>query len=227
MAAQMQSGVFIGIVGFLKHGNIVHAAGVEVGVFIGIDRINFNTHHPEIFPGQLAGLADILHRGSGAAFTGENQNFLQTGVRDGFQLFFDLFHGQLGTANLVVAVKAAVDAVILAVVGNIQRGEHHHRIAEVLAGFLLSPVCHFLQKGVGGRRQQRGEIIRGEHVFLQRPAHISGGIAVKVTFIHFGNDRVLNFGADLLHSGLVLHMIGILVDHEGISFFRYNMVCFH
>ena len=54
------------------------------------------------------------------AFAGKDQDFLHTGVSNDFHFMLNLLHIQLHAVDMVVAVEAAVDAVILAIVGNVQ-----------------------------------------------------------------------------------------------------------
>ena len=76
MSGQVEGFVFVGIVGFLKYRNVVCAALVKVGVFLGIHGINLKTDDPEIIPGDFTGFSNVFYRGFAAAFSCENQNFL-------------------------------------------------------------------------------------------------------------------------------------------------------
>ena len=69
--------------------------------------------------GNFNRLADVFHTADLAALPGQNQDFLHAAVSDHLHFFFDLLHGQLHTADVVIAVEAAVDAVIFAVIGDI------------------------------------------------------------------------------------------------------------
>ena len=116
---QVQRLILIRIVSLLEHRYIVRAALVQITVFICVDRINLKAHHAEVFPRQLAGISDVGYIALTAALAGQNQDFLHAAVSDHLHFFFDLLHGQLHTADVVIAVEAAVDAVIFAVIGDI------------------------------------------------------------------------------------------------------------
>ena len=81
VAHEMEGLVLVRVVGLLKHGDIVRAALVEVTVLIGVDRVDLQPHHAEVLPGQLAGLADVLHAALDAALAGEDQDLLHAGCR--------------------------------------------------------------------------------------------------------------------------------------------------
>ena len=61
VTGQMQCLIFVRIVSFLEYGHIVCTAGMQICIFIGIDRINFKTDDFEIFAGNLAGLTNVFH----------------------------------------------------------------------------------------------------------------------------------------------------------------------
>ena len=44
---------------------------MEISVFVGMDRIDLKPYHPEVFPGHLAGFADVFHVAHAAALAGE------------------------------------------------------------------------------------------------------------------------------------------------------------
>ena len=142
----MERFVFVGIVGFLKHCHIVHPTFMEIAVLIGVDGIYFYPHHSEILSRQLTGFADILHIALSAAFPGEDQYFLHAGIGNDLHFVLDLLHAQLHAPDMVVAVEAAVYAVVLAIIGNVQRGEQIYGVAEVLACLPAGLLCHFFQK---------------------------------------------------------------------------------
>ena len=68
----MECFIFIGIVCFLENGHIVGAAFMEICVFVGVDRIDFQTDDFEIFLCDFAGFPNVLYCGFAAAFTGKN-----------------------------------------------------------------------------------------------------------------------------------------------------------
>ena len=151
MAHQVQGLVLVGVIGLLKNGDVVGPALVEIAVLVGVDGVDLQPHHAEVFSGQLAGLADIFHIALGAALSGEDQDLLHAAVRNDLHLVLDLRHVQLHPLDMVVAVEAAVDTVVFAVIRDIKRRKHVNRIAEMLSGFLLRSLRHFFDKRLGRR----------------------------------------------------------------------------
>ena len=62
-----------------------------------------------------------------------------------------LLHIELHALDVIVAVETAVNAVILAVVGDIQRSEQIDGVAEMLLCLQSCLSRHFLQKRLSGR----------------------------------------------------------------------------
>ena len=110
---------------------------MQVGIFVGVQWIDFQPHDAEVFARQRAGLADVGNGGHRTAFACQKQDFLQSGRGDRLHLTLNLLRVQLRAADFVVAVEAAVDAVVFAVIRDIQRGKQLNPVAEMLAGFLL------------------------------------------------------------------------------------------
>ena len=119
---------------------------MQISVLIHVERINLDADDTEILARQLNGFADVGYRRHGTALAGQNEDFLQTGLRDGLQFLFDLVHIQLGTANLVMTVETAVNAVIFTVVGNIDRCEHIDAVSEMLSRLHLGCLGNLLKK---------------------------------------------------------------------------------
>ena len=211
MPHQMQGFIFVRVVGLLEHGHIVHAALVEIPVFVHIDRINLDADIPEILPGNLHRLADIVHIGPLSAFAGENQNLFHPRFGDDLHLMLHLFQGELLPADIVIAVESAVDTVILAVVGDIDRREDVDRIAEMVLRLLLRPSCHPLQEGGRRRRKQRLEILDAAGISAQGPLHVPCGVGRRIIILHLRKDPVLDIRFNNFHA---LH-IGHVVRAEG------------
>ena len=124
-----------------------------------------------------------------------------------------------------MTVKTAVNAVILAVIGDIQRCEHLHRVAKVLACFHLRPLGHLLEERQRRRREQCAEVLRRENVLAKRTQYVSRRIGIRVIGVHAGNDLVLHLGADVVHTRLVLHVIGLFSDifcGDNLRFFVFH-----
>ena len=151
VAGQMQGLVFVRIVSLLEYGHIVRTAFMQISVLIRIHGIDFHANYLKILAGNLAGLADVFDSRLAAALTGQNQDLLQTGLGNRSHLLIDLFRIQHSPLDFVVAVKSAVDAVILAVIGYIQRREDIYGISEMPAGLDLGFLCHLFQEWRGRR----------------------------------------------------------------------------
>ena len=199
--------VAIGVVGLLKNGDVVGAAFVEIAVLLGVHGVDLQAHHAEILPGQPAGFPDIFHVALPPALPGKDQNLLHAAGGNDLHLLLDLLQGELHAADVVVAVEAAVDAVVLAVVGDIQGGEEIDRVAEVLAGLQSGPGRHLLQEGLGGGRQEGLEVLDGAGIVLQGGLHVGGGVGRGVIGLHLAYDLVHHVGVDPLHIGQVSHVV--------------------
>ena len=140
------------------------------------------------------------------AFAGENQDFLHAAVGDDLHFVFNLLHVQFHALNVVIAVEAAVNAVILAVVGDVQRGKQVNGVAEVLAGFQPGTLRHFLQKGLGGRGEEGLQILNGAGFVLQRRPDVLGGVLGGVVGVHLGEHHVPDIGINLFHPRQILHV---------------------
>jgi len=184
MSGQMKRLVLFRIIGFLEHGDIVRAAFVQIGIFIRIHRIHFKPDDLEIFTGNPAGLADIFHGRLAPALAGKNENFLQARLGNLPHFLVDLLLVQLCPVNLVVAVKSAVYAEVLTVIGYIDGREHIDAIAKMLSGLDSGTLRHLLQKRQRRRGQKRRKILRRTIVMLQRPAYVLFRISCIIIGIH-------------------------------------------
>lgn len=119
MTCQMQLCVFILIICFLENSYVIYAAFMQISVFIAVERIDFYAHNLKVLACLLAGLANVMHVTHFAAFAGENENFLLAGSGDSLHFGSNLLAVQAGALNFIMAVEAAVNAVIFAVVGYI------------------------------------------------------------------------------------------------------------
>ena len=94
VAHQVEGLIFVRVIGLLKHGDVVGPARPQVAVLVAVDRIDLQPHHAEVLPGQLAGLADVLHPAHGPALAGEEEHLLHAGVGDHPHLVLDLLKPQ-------------------------------------------------------------------------------------------------------------------------------------
>ena len=86
----MKSLIFVCVVGLLEHCHIVRTALMEVAVLIGVHRIYLKANHAEVFPCQLACLADILYIALAAALAGQYKDLLHAAVGDDLHFLLDL-----------------------------------------------------------------------------------------------------------------------------------------
>ena len=204
---KMKRFVFVGVVGFLKNGDIVRAAFVQIAVFVCIYRIDFQSDHAEILPRELAGFANVFDVALSAAFAGEKKDLLHSALCDDLHFVFYLFHAQLHAADFVVAVKAAVDTVIFAVIRDVQRCEHIYRVSEVLARFKTRPLCHLFQKRFGGRGKEGFEILNRAGFMFKRGFNILCSVLCVVVGLHLRDDVLTHVGFNNLHSFHIFHMV--------------------
>ena len=208
VAQQMQLLVSLGVVGFLKDGDVIHAAFVQVGVLVGVDGVDFHADVAEVAARDLHRLADVFQAGMRAAFAREDENFLHARLGDDAHLMLDFLHGKLLAADLVVAVETAVHAVVLAIVGDVERREDVDGVAEVAARDLFRAACRFFQEGGGGGGKQCLEVLDRAYARIEGAAYIAFGVACGIEGVHGGKHLVLDAGIDLLHAGQVGHMVG-------------------
>ena len=117
---------------------------MQISVFIAVERINLYADYLKVLACLLAGFTDVMHVAHLAAFACKNENFLLAGGGDCLHFGSNLFTAEAGALNFVVTVEAAVDAVIFAVVGDIQRCEKDNVIAEVTLALNLCGAGNFL-----------------------------------------------------------------------------------
>ena len=152
MAGQVERFVLVGIVRFLEDGDVVGAAFVEVGIVLGVGRIDFHVDDPEVLTSDFDGVADVFDVAHLGTFTGQHDDFFDARVGDVFAFLMELFVVQAGPFYFIVRVKAAVDAVVVAVVGKINRGHDGNVVAEVTARDQMGFLGHFFEEGGRGCR---------------------------------------------------------------------------
>lgn len=147
VSRQMQCFILIGVVRFLENGDVICAAFMEKPVFIDVYGIDFDADDAEILTGDPDGIADIGDVRHMTAFAGEHEDFFQS--RDGdvptFPVQFVV--RQAGALDLIMRIETAVNAVIFAIIGEIDRREEIDGIAEVAACDGPGFAGHFLQMG--------------------------------------------------------------------------------
>ena len=113
---EVQLLVAVGVVCLLEYRDVIDAAPVQVGVFVGVHRVDLDADGLEIAARELAGVADVLDAARAAALARQYENLFEPRFGDRLKLSLDFLHVELRAADFVVAVEAAVDAVIFAVV---------------------------------------------------------------------------------------------------------------
>ena len=120
-------------------------------------------------------------------------------------------HIQLGTTNLVMTVETAVNAVIFAVIGDIQRREHLHRVAEMLARFRLCALCHLFKERQRRGRQQCAEVLRRENVLAKRMVPRNwvnkDGSYVTQEFVNYVEPLIQGDYQPFMVNGLPQHLV--------------------
>ena len=207
MPQQMQRLIFSGIVGFLKHGNIICPACMQIAVIRTVHRINFQPHIPEISCRQPAGLSDVRKTAHFMAFACQKKDFFHAGLCNDLHFMFHFFHCELFARDIIITVKSAVHAVILAVICQIQRREQVDRIAKMPARFLLCLCRHFFQMRQCSRGQQRLEIFHAARFPPQCPAHICIGITAVIIALHLSQHFFHNIRRNALHAFQICHMV--------------------
>ena len=207
VALQVEGLVFVCVIRLLEDGDVIRAAVPQVAVFVGVHGVDLQADHAEVFPGDLHGFADVLHAALGPALAGQHQDLLHAGVGDDLHLVLDLLFVQLHPLDVVVAVEAAVDAVVFTVVGDVEGGEEIDGVAEVLLGLPLGLPGHLFQKRRGGGGEEGFEVLHGASLVLQRRPHVAGGVGGVIIGADLLHDFVANFGRNLLHAGLVGHVV--------------------
>ena len=199
--------VAVTVVSLLEYSNVVYSALMEIAVVLGIHRVYLNANHAEVLPGKLASLTDVLDAAFCVALAGENEDLLHSAVSDDLHFMLYLLHVQLHAADIIIAVEAAVNAVVLAIIGDIQRSEQVDRIAEMLLSLKTCLLRHLLQERLCCWGKEGFEVLNGAVVMGQRSPYVSGSIAVVVVAVHLPQNLVHNVGLYLLHSLHVLHMV--------------------
>ena len=163
---------------------------MEMCILIRIHRINFKSDYFEIFPGNLHCFSDIFYIRFCSALSCKNQDFLQSCLCDSSHFLINLFCIQLCSADLIMAVKSAVNTVILTVICNINRGKHIHTVPKMFPSFFLRSLCDFLQKRQCSRRQQCLKILWCTVIMSKCPAYICLCIFIIIVSIHGRNNLI-------------------------------------
>ena len=120
---------------------------------------------------------------------------------------FNFFHSELLSVNIVVAVKAAVDAVILTEVGYIERCKYVDRVSEMLSRFQFGSSCHALKEWSCGRGEQRFKILDCTCFVGKRTLNIFCCVFIVIICVHLRDYFFLYIRFNNFHTGQVCHMI--------------------
>ena len=121
-----------------------------------------------------------------------------------------------------MTVKSAVNAVVFAVVGNVQWRKHINAVAEVLSGLALRSLCDLFQKWKCSRGKECGKVFRCYRICLQCPAHISSRIAVIVIVFGCFHHLIHNVRTWILHTWQVGHVVNTVFLLIFQNFFIQN-----
>jgi len=202
---QVKLFVTLAVVRFLEDCHVVDAAFVQVLVFVDVYRVDFDAHELKVFAGELASFADVFDAALCAAFAGQQQDFFHAAIGDDLHFVFDLFHRKLHALDVVVAVKAAIDTVVFAVVRNIERSKQINVVAEVTTRLDFSLGGHFFEERCCGGRKQSLEVFDGASVVLQGELHIAGCVLGVIEVVGLRKHLVADVGLDDFHSRQVFH----------------------
>jgi len=205
VAEQMELFVALAVVRFLEHGHVIDAAFVQVLVFVDVYRIDFDADELEVLAGKLASFADVFDATFGAAFAGKQQDFFHTAVGDDLHFMLDLFHIQLHTLDVIVAVESAIDAVVFAVVCDVERSEQINVVAKMATRLNLCLGCHLFEERSGCRRKQSLEVFDSAGVVLQRKLYVAGGVLGIIEVVGLRKHLVADVRLDDFHSWQVFH----------------------
>ena len=139
----MQGFIFVRIVGFLKNSYIVNTAFMEIFVFVCIYRIYFYTNISKILLSDFYSFTNVVYIRIFSAFTCKNENFFHSGIGNYLHFLLDFLKGKFLAFYVVIAVKTAVNTVILTVICNIDWREDIDRIAKMIFSDLFSLSSHF------------------------------------------------------------------------------------
>ena len=197
--------ITLAVVGFLEYGYVINAAFVQVLVFIDIYRVDFDAYELEVLACKLASLTDVFDTAFSAAFAREQQDFFHATVGDDLHLVLNLFHVQLHTLNVIVAVETAIDAVVFAVVCNIERRKEIDVIAKMATRLNLCLGSHLFKERSCCRRKQSLEVFNRACVVLQGKLHIACGVLGSIIAIKCIENLVADVGVNHFHSRQVFH----------------------
>ena len=161
------------VVRFLKANDSVHPVCLQFFILFGLERHHFYLQVAEVGFGQIQGTRQIRHAGFGRILSCHYQEILERRkLLDGLVFVLYLLLRENGAAHRVADMETAIHTGVGAGVGNIQRYEHGHGLAETLFGIFTAQPRHRLQIGSGCRGHQSHEIVHVTMFFREGAAHI-------------------------------------------------------
>ena len=117
----------------------------------------------------------------------------------------NLLHRELHALDVVVAVEPAIDAIVFAVVRDVERREEIDVVAEVLARLDFRLRGHLFQVRGGGGRKERLEVFERAAFMFERALHVLAGVLGVIEVFGFGEDLVGDVRLDDFHAGQIIH----------------------
>ena len=151
---------------------------------------------------RLADVGDVAHRG---AFARQQQDLLDARRRDDLHLACDLRLCEPSAHDVVVAVEAAVNTVIIAVIRDVKRREYVDRVAEVTPRLLLGTPRHALQKGRGGRSKERREVLDAAPLVRESTLDVGGAVSGRIVLRCRRKHLFAHIGINPLHIARIRH----------------------
>jgi hypothetical protein len=116
-------------------------------------------------------IAQVMVRDKFRMFAGDEQQIAEALRPDSLRLAFDFVERQRHAQDRIVARKTAVSAIVDALIGQVERGEHADDLAEPLLRHHVRPPAHVFQQLATRRRNQLREIRQRQFRFGQAIAH--------------------------------------------------------
>ena len=135
MTCKVQSLIFIRVICLLKNSNVVSTTFAKISILIAVHRIDLDTYVLKVLLCNLTSLAYVLNIRHLTTLTRQNENLFKPCVCNCLHFLMDFFHGKLCSFDFVMAVKSAVNTVVLTVVRYVYRREEICGISEMLSCF--------------------------------------------------------------------------------------------
>ena len=172
-AARMVDVVVHLVIGLLEADDAVHPVLHQFRILLRLQGHHLYLQVAEVRLGQVEGTRQIGHAGLGGVLARHDEQVFKRGqLLDGLVFVLDFLLRQDGAAHRVADVEAAIDARVGAGIGDIQRDEHGHRLAEALLCVLPAQAGHGLQVRLGRGRHHGHKVLHVAMLFRQGTAHV-------------------------------------------------------